>query len=109
VQKPGARSGRTGLRDRLLAGLREAAPAPRRMQASGYGRPADARKKAYDCGASEAGLISITGSEEGAGEGRHLGRRHRRRHVGQKIPRRSSRSSASRATRESRHGRRARE
>ena len=50
---------------------------------SGYGSAGPyAQKKAYDLLVqAEAGLISITGTPERAQPRRHLGRRHRRRHV----------------------------
>ena len=76
-----------GAADRLgtaPAALRAAASAPDRLQRVGLRhRPGRTRgKKAYDLLVqSEVGLVSITGSERCAGQRRHLGRRHRRRHV----------------------------
>ena len=76
---PGA-MGRLGLGS---AALREEYPRLVICEISGYGASGPYRdKKAYDLLVqSEAGLVSITGTADDALEGRHLGRRYRRRDV----------------------------
>ena len=56
---------------------RSSAPCPATASSGPY-----AQKKAYDLLVqSEVGLVSITGTEDDAEQSRHLGRRHRGRHV----------------------------
>ncbi len=63
--------------------LRQAHPRLIVCNVSGYGSSGPyAQKKAYDLLVqSEVGLVSITGGDRCAGQGRHLGRRHRGWHV----------------------------